>query len=59
MRTERPFSSHPHHHIAVEYVDGVGVNTCTCSGLIPSVPLQNEESSDISASVHPGCAAMK
>ena len=45
--------------MAVEYVDGVGVNTWTCSGEMPSVPRQKSASSRMWASVQPGWAAMK
>ena len=43
----------------VDSVEGVGVNTCTCSGLILSSLLQKSDSCLISASVQPGWAAMK
>lgn len=51
--------SQPHHHMAVEYVDGVGVKTWTCSGCIESSLPQKRASSLMSSSVQPGWAAMK
>lgn len=57
--TGRPLSSVPHHHMAVEYVEGVGVNTCTCSGWVPSSLEQKDASSRMWSRVHPGWAAIR
>lgn len=57
--TGSPSMSQPHHHMAVEYVDGVGVKTWTCSGCIESSLPQKRASSLMSSSVQPGWAAMK
>jgi len=43
----------------VDSVEGVGVNTCTCSGLSFSSLRQKSESCLMSSSVQPGWAAMK
>ena len=57
--TSLPLMSFDVRYIAVEYDDGVGVNTWTCSGRMCSTFLQYDESSLMSSSVHPGWAAMK
>jgi hypothetical protein len=54
-----PLESSPVQYIMVDSVDGVGVNTCTCSGAVLRRPLQNASRSRISSSVQPGWAAMK
>ena len=46
-------------YMAVEYDEGVGVKTWTCSGCMCRVLRQYVASSLISSSVHPGWAAMK
>lgn len=57
--TGLPRSSHPHHHIAVEYVEGVGVKTWTCSGRVRSTSEQKRESSSMWDSVQPGWPAIR